>query len=143
MTKHAVTRASVLAVVLAACGGGDSGNGNGKCMVDRDCGGQTCARDGECLPASEIRMVKITWTVRGQQANATNCAGTPSFELSFTSQANDFFGYAPVPCVQGQFTMDKLPTFYDAVELDADGSGSYLGASVIGAGATVSFDLSI
>src|SRR5439155_4231994 len=106
-----------LAVVVAGCG---STAGPSTCTVDKYCGGQVCARNGECVSASTVRMVKVTWTIRGQQASATACGSTPSLELWFNSP-QDYFGYAPVPCMEGQFTIDKIPTRYDEVELDVDG----------------------
>jgi hypothetical protein len=130
-------RALALLVLLAGC----PNDAQSLCKQDSECGGQVCARNGECIDASQIRMVKVTWTVRGQQANATTCAPAPSLELYFSS-AQDQFGYEPVPCMEGQFTIDKIPFRYDEVELDALG-GSPLGFSPIPATATVAFDLQL
>jgi hypothetical protein len=92
---------------------------DGDCMEDTDCGGgAVCARNAECLPASEIRAVRVTWTIRGMDANATTCAPTPNFYLLFAStQVNDTFGYEPVPCAAGLFTVDKLPLRFISVEI--------------------------
>jgi hypothetical protein len=93
---------------------------SGPCQTDHDCNGLTCTRDGECLPAAQIRQVKVTWTIGGAAASATTCAPEPSFTLRFTdSITNTTFGYEPVPCMEGQFTIDKIPTEYDYVEIDA------------------------
>jgi hypothetical protein len=131
-------RALAIAALLTACGSSASDN---KCKVDGDCGGDVCARNGECAAASLVRMVKVTWTVRGQQASATTCGSTPSLELWFNS-AQDYFGYEPVPCMEGQFTIDKIPTRYDEVELDVLG-GNPVAYSPIPASATVAFDLNL
>ena len=132
-------RAAVLLVLLAGCPDSSSSS----CKVDTDCGSETCARTGECLPASQIQSVKVTWTIRGQTANATSCASSPSFLLEFDGDSyGDQFGYAPVPCMEGQFTMDKLPTRYIQVDIGVDNAGYFLGSKPIDASGTVAFDLS-
>ncbi len=111
-------RAILLLVVLAGC---PSSGGRTMCNVDSDCGGEVCARDGECLPASQIYSVKTSWTIRGQMANATTCSATPDFYLQFDGyDSYDVFGYEPVPCMAGQFTIDKLPTRFTVVEIGVD-----------------------
>ncbi len=109
----------LLIALVAACSGSSSVT---NCTVDRECGGEVCARDGECLPSSEIRGVKVTWTINGVTADATRCASTPDFYIDFYgSYAAYSFGYEPVPCMQSQFFIDKLPTAFDQVELGATG----------------------
>src|SRR4051794_28876156 len=44
------------------------------CTEDSQCGGRVCARTGECLDATEVRTVHVTWTVSGQPANNATCA---------------------------------------------------------------------
>jgi hypothetical protein len=103
-------------VALAGCfrGGGD-------CEVDADCNNGVCARNGECLPAAEVRAVRVTWTIRGAPANATTCTPHPNFYLLFASpQVNDTFGYEPVPCAAGLFTVDKLPRRFVSVEIGVE-----------------------
>jgi len=110
---------SVLLILLASCSGTSSVT---NCKADSDCGGEICARDGECLPSSEIRSVKVTWTIRGVTADASSCASTPDFYIDFYgSYAAYSVGYEPVPCMQSQFFIDKLPTAFDQVELGATG----------------------
>jgi hypothetical protein len=130
-------RALAVLALLVGCGS----SSQSLCKSDSDCGGDVCARNGECTAASNIRMVKVTWTVRGQQASATTCAPAPSLELYFYS-TEDTFGYEPVPCMEGQFTIDKIPLRYDQVELDRQG-GSPVGYSPIGPSSTVMFDLQL
>jgi len=134
-------RAALVLVALAGCGSpGPSG-----CKTDGDCGGETCARDGSCLPASQIRMVKVTWTIRAQVANATTCAmypATANMELIFsTGDYTTSFGYEPVPCMEGQFTIDKIPTAYLFVEMDGSAQ-QVLGSATIQPDNTASLDLS-
>lgn len=94
-------------------------------MTDSDCGGDVCTRNGECLAASDVWSVKVSWTIRGMPANATTCAPTPDLYLYFGgTYANDTFGYEPVPCMAGQFTIDKLPKRYTSVELGVQGGAS-------------------
>jgi hypothetical protein len=119
-------RAIALALLLCAgCPGGD-----GECKIDSDCGGgNVCTRNGECLPASEVRFVRITWTIRGMPASDMLCAPTPDLYLLFAgTQLNDTFGYAPVPCKAGLFTIDKLPRRYVSVEIGVEGGFSEVAA---------------
>jgi hypothetical protein len=112
---------SILALACAACSGGD-----GDCELDSDCGGsRVCARNSECLPATEVRPIRVTWTIRGMPANDLLCAPTPDFYVLFSAtQINDTFGYEPVPCKAGLFTVDKLPRRFVSVELGVDGGFS-------------------
>jgi ABC-type Fe3+-citrate transport system substrate-binding protein len=124
-------------LVLAACG---STSTHSECMADTDCGGEVCARDGECLPAAEVRFVKLSWTIRGSAASPTTCAQSPSFYVQFDSlDVNDSFGYSPVPCEQGQFTVDKLPKRYVQAEMGID--DRFLDAQAIDAMGQATFDL--
>ncbi|MCX5744947.1 MAG: hypothetical protein NT062_20865 [Proteobacteria bacterium] len=102
-----------LVLVLGAC---ESSSG-GPCAIDNDCsGGERCARTMECLPDAEIRSVRAEWTVGGQPPSAASCAVLGPLQVSFYGDyVEDAIGFAPVPCVTGVFTIDKLPTrFYDA-----------------------------
>ena len=115
-------RAIALLALLAAC---DFTSG-GDCTSDGDCSGsEVCARNGECLAQSEVRFVRVSWTIRGQAASATSCAATPNFYILFaTNDPGDVYGYEPVPCASGVFTVDKLPTRYITVEMGVDGGFS-------------------
>ncbi len=126
-----------LLLLLAACPSSDTKT---VCMVDSDCGGDVCARDGECLSASEVWPVKVSWTIRGSAANAQTCATSPSFYLQFDGQfQQDTFGYEPVPCEQGQFLVDKLPKRFVQVEIGEN--NRFLDAQPISAAGSASFDL--
>jgi hypothetical protein len=126
-----------LPLLLAAC---PSSNTKTECMVDSDCGGDVCARDGECLSASEIYPVKITWTIRGSAANASSCAASPNFYIQFDGPSQqDTFGYEPVPCDPGQFTVDKLPKRFTQAEIGV--GNTFLDASAISGAGSASFDL--
>src|SRR5689334_1422886 len=80
------------------------------CDVDRDCsGGDVCTRTGSCQPASQVRAVHVNWTVKGGPASEAACAPSPDLQINFGVNAeNAVFGFSPVPCVQGKFTVDKL-----------------------------------
>jgi hypothetical protein len=96
---------------------GGSPGGAAMCHADSDCGGtEICASDGECLVASETQTVHVTWTLNGAAASATSCASMSDLEITFTSQL-ETYGYAPVPCVEGAFTVLKLPINYTEVGL--------------------------
>ncbi len=128
---------AVFAVGLAGLPACPSDSQPSTCVVDTDCGGDVCARDGSCLPAQYVHAVKTTWTLAGQPASVTTCAATPDLFINFYSSVQSF-GFAPVPCVQGQFLVDKLPTSYDQVEL---GGGGYDQYARIGSSGLVTFDL--
>jgi hypothetical protein len=96
----------------------DPGPSTGECKTDDDCNGNICARDHWCHPARAIISIKTTWTVRGMTADAFTCQSSPDLEITFTGPNGEWaLGYAPVPCADGQFLMDKLPGSYTNVEL--------------------------
>lgn len=135
-----LVRHAWLLIVLAGCPSNNDGYGS-SCELDSECsGGDLCARNGECDPPSRLRSVRTTWTINGQQPTLTTCASFPSFELDYYADpyGNDVFGYAPVPCMQGSFFIDKLPTRYTTVAI---GSNAFSRAGLISADGTVSFDL--
>jgi hypothetical protein len=124
---------AVLVMLLASCAGctqqstsigpfdpGGSIGGAG-CRVDADCGsGEVCARVGGCWVADQVRYVFVTWTVNGGPASAAACDQHESLELDFQGSATDaqpHLGFAPVPCAEGKFTVDKMPTVFTYVEL--------------------------
>ena len=116
----------VLLVLLAGCTSpGDPGAGgpDGRCESDDQCGGDVCARNGVCLPASEIRPIHVTWTLQGMPASQTTCASSPDLEIDFYTPTGGYGGYggyigfAPVPCEEGAFSIDKLPTSFTVVQL--------------------------
>ncbi len=106
------------ACLLAACGGGTGS----ECTVDDDCGGGlVCARNSECLAPGSVRSARVTWTIRGMPASSTTCGATPSFYILFHAQPGDSFGFEPVPCAAGLFSIDKLPRRFVSVEIGVDG----------------------
>ena len=128
----------LVAIMLAgACGPG----GNGDCVDDNDCGGDlVCARNAECLPAGEIRSIRIAWTINGQPPNSALCASSPDLYVMFAGvQPGDTFGFAPVPCEAGLFVMDKLSKRFVSVELGAE--GRFMMEKTIDSQGNVAFDL--
>src|SRR5690349_18192350 len=115
-----------LLLLLVACGSND-----GPCESDGDCGGNVCARDGQCWPSDEVRPVRVTWTIDGQAPTATSC-GTNTLEVDFQASSSfdgGGFGFAPVPCPPGVFNVDKLPSIYDSTAVSGvfaviDGEGN-------------------
>jgi len=103
--------------VLLLCAGCPSKDTSGECTVDSDCGDDVCARDGTCQSPSDVRQVKAVWTIRGMAADATTCT-KPDLYIQFDGPSfGEVIGFEPVPCIQGQFNVDKLPTRYIQVEL--------------------------
>jgi hypothetical protein len=149
-------RFAVAAVLLAGCiieppdsgndypsGGGGGGWGSGwggsggssgyGCQSDAACGsGNVCARNGECTLATNVRIVHATWTMHDQTASESTCTNAKYLDITFSTSGGEMFGFAPVPCNAGKYTVDKLPTRYTMVTLAR--SGDYYG------GATGTFD---
>lgn len=110
-------RCALLATLLAGCP-----QSTIECTQDSDCGGQICTRDEMCTPASEVRSVKITWTIHGAAASAATCASTPNLTVYVDGDTTlDRIGFEPVPCDQGVFNFDKLPSRYAIAELAVEG----------------------
>jgi hypothetical protein len=103
-------------VLVAGCAGPASAPGD--CNGASGCGAdQVCTRDHQCLPPDQVRAVHVTWTVSGAPASATSCAAAPDLVLDLRSRRGASLGFEPVPCAEGVFTVDRLPTDYDMVEL--------------------------
>lgn len=114
---------------FAACG--SSGD---VCMTDSECGGDVCARNMECLPAGDVRTVRAAWTIDGVPPTPALCTRYPSLQIIFTGlYVEDNLGFAPVPCAVGLFTVDKLPTRFNYVELGPE-TGLTVGAVIDGEG---------
>ncbi|MGN6110722.1 MAG: hypothetical protein ACTHU0_36805 [Kofleriaceae bacterium] len=102
----------------------------GECFVDRECAsGEICARDGQCAAPSAVREVKAVWTMHGLPANKATCADHRELYIMFEgSNPGEDLGFAPVPCENGQFFIDRLPTSYHRVEIGQEhGSGVAFG----------------
>ena len=122
--------------------GGTGGNSSYGCHLDTECGtGYVCARDGECLTSAETRTIHVTWTVAGAPADATSCANAPHLDITFLNASQEQFGFSPVPCAEGKFTIDKLPTRFDTVELARTGDYSGYATGVFASDGTVALDL--
>jgi len=133
-------RFAVLSLLLAGCPLA-TGPSTGECETDGDCVGNVCARDGFCHPASTVREVKTTWTIRGQPASLTSCGPVTSLMIAFGGgeAGEQPLAYAPVPCENGQWLMDKLPTSYTLVELGKE--NGFAQTKSIGSSGLVEFDL--
>jgi hypothetical protein len=115
--------APVTGCTVTASDGGEfdpigPGQGNG-CRSDSSCGGgDVCARNGECMPASKVRSVHVTWTLSGKPADEASCSAQPELQIKILATNNgDRVDYSPVPCVAGKFSVDVLPTSFDRAEL--------------------------
>ena len=131
---------SLALMLLFGAGCGGIGH-DGDCHADNDCGGgNVCTRNSECLPPSEVRAARVTWTIRGMPANDMLCAPTPNFYVMFAgTQLNDEFGFSPVPCKAGLFSIDKLPRRFVSVEIGVD--GRFAEVKALDAQGNVAFDL--
>jgi hypothetical protein len=106
---------------------------------------QVCTREGECLPADEVRRVQVRWTIRGEAADATRCEAIASLEIHFLDRDGDPKTYVNVPCGLGLFTVDRQSARFDEVELiglGSDGQERVRGSAAIeGADAQPRVDL--
>src|SRR5690348_4562633 len=101
-----------------------SGGGN-SCTSDSTCGsGNVCARTGQCATAADVRTIHVDWTVKGQAASTTTCASSQNLELDFPANDGSWFGWAPVPCAEGVFTIDKMPTWFTEVQITIENQNS-------------------
>lgn len=101
--------------------GGGGGPVVSGCASDAACGtGLVCARTGECLAPSQVRIVHTTWTVKGAAASDATCARAPNLSITFLAPGGDEFGYTPVPCRAGKHTVDKFPSRYTTVSLSRE-----------------------
>lgn len=104
------------------------------CTPDQCLSPDVCTRDNQCLPPDEVRAVHITWTVSGAPASPTSCAAAPDLLLDLHGPGGSSLGFEPVPCAEGKFTVDRLPTVYDTVELGRASDRSRQRAAIDGAG---------
>lgn len=109
---------------------GSDGSPISGCTYDAECGSEVCARDGYCYAASSVRFAHTAWTVHGATANGTTCANRPQLHISFHAPSGQGFGFAPVPCSNGEYTIDKLPKGYTTVELGTEGASYGTTASI-------------
>jgi len=109
---------------------GPSGDPLVGCRSDAECSPQVCARDRACYPATSVRTAHVTWTVHGAAASASTCSAMPDLTLRFWGPNGESFGFAPVPCKNGSFFVDKFPTVYDSVELGPESSSSGTTAAI-------------
>lgn len=130
----------IFALVLLAGCPLTTGPSTGECKTDGDCAGNVCGRDDLCYPPAELREVRTTWTIRGMAADPVTCSGHSDLMIGFSGGAGgESLAYAPVPCENGQWLMDKLPRAYSSVELGRkDGIPDI---KSIGASGAVAFDL--
>jgi hypothetical protein len=118
-------------VLLGACPAPGGPASTNECFVDEECDtGELCARDSQCWPAADVHEVKTTWTLRGQPANDTTCARYPDLYIQFQGRSVESLGFSPVPCANGQFTVDKLPREFTRVELGVDNGGPWTAGSI-------------
>ena len=104
------------------------------CTSDSQCGtGQVCARTFECLGTAYVHSIHITWTIQTMAATQTACstASANDLEIDFSGNGEDPWGYAPVPCMEGKFSIDKMPIAYSYVNLGRDGDVSSGGGAKI------------
>jgi hypothetical protein len=133
-------RAGLVLLVVLAIGCPAPSRGS-ECQLDAECDdGEVCARDSVCTPASGVRSLTTTWTIRGAAADDTTCATHPEFFISFIGRDyGDQLGYAPVPCKLGRFFIDKLPRRFQAVQLGVEGGPTEIAS--FGSSDTVAIDV--
>ena len=129
-------RAAILLLVLAACAASHDGD---PCTLDADCGDEVCARTNVCAAAATLRNVHVTWTVNGGAPTPSSCTAFDPLEIDFEGTAPGV-AFAPVPCMAGLYSIDKLPTVLDQVFLGPQ-NGSFAAQALIGTDGTAKLDL--
>src|SRR5262249_18385617 len=134
-------RFAVVALAASLAGCSLTPGSGGECASDSQCGDDVCARTNECLPRSSVEQVMVKWTMNGAAADATTCPSHANLYLQFdSSDCGDPLRYAPVPCRQGSYFIDKLPKRYVQVELGFEGHTGDV-SSLDAATGQVQFDL--
>lgn len=112
-------RVALVAILLAGC----PRTSDGVCDEDPECdSGQVCARgDHLCVEPREVRTTRTEWTINGQPPDAGNCNGLTLYIQFLSDFDQDDFGFSPVPCETGLFSVDKLPVRYRSVEVGVEG----------------------
>ena len=101
---------------------GPAGDPLDGCASDSECAPQVCARDRACYAPASVKTGHVTWTLNGKPASDATCVLTPNLTLRFRGPNGESFGFAPVPCKNGSFFVDKFPTIYTTVELGPEDS---------------------
>ena len=93
------------------------------------CSLTTSGTGGECLVRSSLRSVTIKWTVNGVAADLSSCTAHPDLYVQFDgADYGDTLRFAPVPCREGSFFVDKLPKRYVQAELGSEGGAGDVSA---------------
>jgi hypothetical protein len=106
------------------------------CHDDSSCAsGMVCARTSVCLSPSQVRAIHVSWTVSGKPAGTDSCAAAPNLRIDFNSSTESLaqLAFAPVPCAEGKFSVDKAPISIDHTSLVRDGGGGGFGEAKIDA----------
>jgi len=91
-----------------------------------------------------VRAVHVIWTVDGQPASATTCTAAPDLGVEFLDETGYHWGYAPVPCMEGRFNIDKFPTSFVTVRLGPhDRDTGWDQTAIDSATGNATFDLSL
>jgi len=141
---HRASRLAVIVALAAPCvvACKQTSDDGPECEVDSDCGNLICARPGECLPANKVRDVTLVWTIDGAAAGAQSCVPIPNLMVRFDGfDFNDELSFVPVPCDQGRFHVDKLPTRFVSAQLGIDGRGYVNAARIDDDTGMAAFDL--
>jgi hypothetical protein len=120
--------------VVAQGGGGSSVTLDIPCVQDI-AGGDVCSIEGKYLPASGVEAVRVTWTVSGQPASASTCAGsleTITVQLK-DPNSSDAYG-ATVQCADGAFSPSKVPTDLQTVLIYGSSPDHLLGSATLANG---------
>jgi hypothetical protein len=118
-------------VMLASLALGGCALRNFECQVDTECDpNQVCARDHACVAPSTVRAVITRWTINGEEPDGARC-GDRQLYIQFRGEMrDDMLAFSPVACAPGQFSIDKLPARFTAVELGVEGSSERITASI-------------
>lgn len=111
---------SVLALALGlAAAGCFSRSAPEECVGDTDCGGDECARTGECIESGTAIRVVVEWTIAGGAPSEESCAPISELGVLFYDGDREDASYIPIPCSIARTVYDKMPPRLTRVELFA------------------------
>ena len=102
----------------SGCGGSGGTSGYG-CQLDSQCPARVRVRARRRVHERVVGAHRPR-EVDGQAARSRTprrCSAAPKLDITFSTSDSDEFGFSPVPCDAGKFTIDKMPMRYTMVNL--------------------------
>jgi hypothetical protein len=90
-----------------------------RCNDDSACtSGTVCTRTHQCVSPDQVFDIHALWTVDGQPPNTASCAALTDLTITFVASHHQLWlPFAPVPCLEGKFTIPRMWREFDLVTL--------------------------